>query len=214
MAAGRLVGIAHQIVRALARVAARQVLADGRTVAGMVPTLVNVDAVQLAVVLKTGFTATSSHSLLDETRSMRATVHSVAGVLADEVDALSVEGAVGVVKALHSLAAGLVVEGIAGEEAYFRALALHLMILNAAHCMRSTRAQGAEVDAPGDALLVTSTGSIRRTVHIATRTFTRILTPSPAVADFALLARASIASWNVLADGRRMTGLGGALVQI
>lgn len=153
----------------------------------MVATLVNVNAVEFSVVFKTSLAPTGGHSFLDETSAVRTAIDTVAGVLADKVDALSVKGTVGVVKALHFLATSLVIERVTGEEACFGALALSLVIDYTAYRMRSTRAEGTQVDTSRDALLVTSTSSIGRTVHIATWTLTRVLATSPPIADFAFL---------------------------
>lgn len=166
----------------------------------MIATLVNVHAVELAVIFKASLAPASGHSLLDETGAVGTTIDTVTGVLADKVDALSVKGTIGVVEALHLLTACLVVEGVTGEKAYFGTLALRLVIDYTANCMRSTGTEGAQIDTSRDALLVTSTGSIRGTVHIASWTFTRILATSPSIADFALPTRAPIAAGYIFTD--------------
>lgn len=151
----------------------------------MVATLVNIDAVEFAVIFKASFTTAGGHSLLDEAGTMGATIDTITSVLADKVDALSVKGTVGVVEALHPLTTSLVVKWVTRKKAHLGALALCLMINNTANGMRSTRAESTKIDTSGNAFLVTSTSSIRWTVHIATWTFTRILATGPSISDFA-----------------------------
>lgn len=180
----------------------------------MVAALVNVDAIQFAIVLKASLTATGGHSLLDDACAVWTAVGAVTRVLADKIDALSVEGTIGVVQTFHSLAPCLVIVSIACEKSSFGTLALHLMTDDAAIGMRSTGIKGTQVDTARNAALVTSAGGIQGTVEITAWALARILASSPTVANFAFSTGTSVTSRDILTNGRRVARFGGAFVYI
>lgn len=140
------IGVAHHVAWTFAAVAARCVLADGAGMTGVKATLVNVDTVHSPVVLEARFAATSSLAVANDACAMRTTIDLVAGVLAHEVDTLSVVRTIRVVQTLHLLAASLVVVRVTGEKANVGTLALHLMVGDVANCIRSAWVKGAKID--------------------------------------------------------------------
>lgn len=88
------------------------------------------------------------------------------------------------------------------------------MVGDGALSVRAARVERAQVDAPGNTILVTATRSIRWAVHVAARTIARVLTSCPSVANFALVTRAPVTARYVLADCTRMARLFRTLVHI
>lgn len=90
------VGISHQVARAPANVASQVVFAMCSVVARMLLALINIDAVQPAVVFITEFAFTERLAVLDSACAVGSTLHPVARTFAHKIYALLVERAVSI----------------------------------------------------------------------------------------------------------------------
>lgn len=91
------VGISHQVAGAPANVASQVVFAMGSVVARMLLALINIDAVQPAIVFITEFAFTECLAVLDSARAVGSALHPVTRTFAHKIDTLLVERAVSVV---------------------------------------------------------------------------------------------------------------------
>lgn len=180
----------------------------------MESTLVDIDANESSVVFKALFATTGRLSVPNDTRAVRPAVDAIARVLAQEVHTLSIVRTVGVVKTIDFLTAILSVVWVARKEAQFWTFAMNLMVAHCAEGVRSTRVDITRIDAFGHSVKVTSASCVFRTVRVATRTFTGVLTSSKAVADLTIRAHTTIASGDVLTDTSFVTGSGQTLVYV
>ena len=141
------VRIAHHVDWALACVASGKIFAYRRTMTWMVVTLVDVDAINATIVFETCFATASCLSVTNNARSVWTTVDAITCIFAYKIDTLSVEWTVGVVQTFHLLTASLMIMRVAGKEANFGTLALHLMIHNRTDSTRTTWIVCAQVNA-------------------------------------------------------------------
>lgn len=196
------VGIANQIAGASTDVASWTVFTYGSVVAWVLFTFISINANESPVVLVSQLAFTESLAVLDGTGAVGSALYPVTRAFANEMNTFLVHWAVGVMQAVHLDTAPVLVIRITRVQGTSRTNTLPLVIHHCAGRIWSTRLFFARIDALGHAILVT--GSIQRTIRIASWTFARVRATREPISDESFRTAANEAANGVLADAGGM----------